>query len=997
MDLAPASIASVRDESMDAVRLDINDLQGEACLLRFPEAGEPAPPRWEDVVGAEDESQKTCRLMDGTLLVRVCCPEGERAGDIKPRLLKLEDNPLVLPLPPPVKDPVGHDINEIPAALNAVQKDWASSGSVNRLSACTLSRQVLRRLSELHAQGTQQNRSIDILVTGCEVSLWVGEQFAADLHRVFPRLTVRALSANKILGLLGHNYPVPQTGFKLEAENLDLTDSIVIIISHSGGTFAPLAISKLLQAVTNNIFVVTSEWDTQISRQLRSLESWAARSRIFSTGVGLRSAEPCSISLAATHQLLTQILLQLMLTVQSNHMALVTSGAAFIPDDLQQLARLNQDSISGIEEIVGVLRTGVVAPCSEVMLQLRALGGRWSQHVLEAPIAWILTAVYVIFTVTFSLPVATAVTTLIAGSDVYGAAVWRYFVMFADSLIFLFFPQLATWLIRLVQRRPLMHRMAHRTVVIGDIPWVAQSIEAFLSKLFASAYSNASVTVFSANPADHLVHRLTHRIARGTLLAVGRPDGRLSALSSAENAALLSVSQASSIQNLGHACCESLTIGHNAFKLPLSKFAVFLPSHRPRYICETDTVHGRGSDGSTVGPSASDTSQHLDSGPGAAIPSPPISPAGGMPAHRGPASPIRRHKSAGCAGPLENNSGRRDLKRDTPAILGFGHRVAGPKRSSENGCEHHNGQLSPGTSQRGASSSQLLGAFENIRKQDMKRDVSAVISSGQRLTHSNRSERSSGSERIRPLHGGRSRVEGHATPHANAGTGSSQKGIASGLLNIVHSRRSTERTRSQATAKHLSPQGGTPMDVKSTSIYVRHSMELISRAAVPSELTFVDEVRTAMQDRPELSTVSAQKQALLGMVEPSIEEVFGDNLMKTCPDAPIARLIIEQTLSCELYESRVASLQRLVAFFVMFHEMGKRVQDFWPRVSFGMLGYGMDRTHSVMRVATTASPVSAVEVNERIWELRLARAARKARDGFMRLLQADHSTDVLPP
>ena len=33
-------------------------------------------------------------------------------------------------------------------------------------------------------------------------------------------------------------------------------------------------------------------------------------------------------------------------------------------------------------------------------------------------------------------------------------------------------------LIRLVQRRPLLHRMTGRTVVIGDVPWVAQSAEA---------------------------------------------------------------------------------------------------------------------------------------------------------------------------------------------------------------------------------------------------------------------------------------------------------------------------------------------------------------------------------------------------------------------------------------------------------------------------------------------------------------------------------------
>ena len=38
-------------------------------------------------------------------------------------------------------------------------------------------------------------------------------------------------------------------------------------------------------------------------------------SRIFATGVGVRPAEPCSLTVAATHQLLTQILLHLMYSV----------------------------------------------------------------------------------------------------------------------------------------------------------------------------------------------------------------------------------------------------------------------------------------------------------------------------------------------------------------------------------------------------------------------------------------------------------------------------------------------------------------------------------------------------------------------------------------------------------------------------------------------------------------------------------------------------------
>ena len=74
---------------------------------------------------------------------------------------------------------------------------------------------------------------------------------------------------------------------------------------------------------------------------------------------------------------------------------------------------------------------------------------------------------------------------------------------------------------------------------------VAQTAEAFLSKLMACSYSAAGLAVFSGNPADHLLHRMTHRVVRGTLLACGRPDGRLVALSNAEQSVCLAVNQAS--------------------------------------------------------------------------------------------------------------------------------------------------------------------------------------------------------------------------------------------------------------------------------------------------------------------------------------------------------------------------------------------------------------------------------------------------------------------
>ena len=114
---------------------------------------------------------------------------------------------------------------------------------------------------------------------------------------------------------------------------------------------------------------------------------------------------------------------------------------------------------------------------------------------------------------------------------------------------------------------------------------MAQAAEAFLGKIFACSYSIAGCGVLSGNPTDHLVHRHTHRVVRGSLIVCGRPDGRLSALTTLETSVCLSVNQASSIQSIG-GTCESVTIGHNPFQLPLSRKAIFLDRNRPQYLCE---------------------------------------------------------------------------------------------------------------------------------------------------------------------------------------------------------------------------------------------------------------------------------------------------------------------------------------------------------------------------------------------------------------------------
>ena len=120
----------------------------------------------------------------------------------------------------------------------------------------------------------------------------------------------------------------------------------------------------------------------------------------------------------------------------------------------------------------------------------------------------------------------------------------------------------------------------------------------------------------------------------------------------------------------------------------------------------------------------------------------------------------------------------------------------------------------------------------------------------------------------------------------------------------------------------------------------------------------------------ELGTKNRDSRGLI-QVQASKEQYFGEELrMHSTPGVDSFAMSRSQHFM-ELYESRIASLQRFVAMTVMFHQIGYRVQSFFSKVSFGMLGYRMDRTHSIMRIATTASPVSGADVRECMEELRL--------------------------
>ena len=123
-------------------------------------------------------------------------------------------------------------------------------------------------------------------------------------------------------------------------------------------------------------------------------------------------------------------------------------------------------------------------------------------------------------------------------------------------------------------------RLGKRTLVIADVPYVHQLLESYVSKMFSLSYSIAALEVHGANAIDHLVHRFTHRCYRGTLIAVGRTDGRLFSQSKGESWILMAMQQCKAIMHLGSGP-EIISVGHN----PYNNTSLFTQHTTLRY-CE---------------------------------------------------------------------------------------------------------------------------------------------------------------------------------------------------------------------------------------------------------------------------------------------------------------------------------------------------------------------------------------------------------------------------
>lgn len=157
-------------EADNAVRLDLDDLGGEICLLDWGYAED-----YEPAISPPNRNLKIEKLMNNTINVVLLhqSQSHEAYKPIRKRLTLLENNEFIKPLLDDCKDPVLADIRDIPRVCKWLQDDWRDVG-LNRMAAWNLANCIRARM-QAHVDGKIKvhGGTVDILVTGCEVSLWV--------------------------------------------------------------------------------------------------------------------------------------------------------------------------------------------------------------------------------------------------------------------------------------------------------------------------------------------------------------------------------------------------------------------------------------------------------------------------------------------------------------------------------------------------------------------------------------------------------------------------------------------------------------------------------------------------------------------------------------------------------------------------------------------------------------------------------------------------------
>ena len=158
-------MGSDRKETDNAVRLDLDDLGGEICLLDWGFGGDTKPS-----ISPPNRNLAVENLMDvNVVLLRQS--KAFKNTELSKRLTLLENNEFIKPLLNDCADPVLADIRDIPRVCAQIQDDWHEIG-LNRMTAWNLANCIRSRM-KARVDGTIEchGGQVDILVTGKTLNL----------------------------------------------------------------------------------------------------------------------------------------------------------------------------------------------------------------------------------------------------------------------------------------------------------------------------------------------------------------------------------------------------------------------------------------------------------------------------------------------------------------------------------------------------------------------------------------------------------------------------------------------------------------------------------------------------------------------------------------------------------------------------------------------------------------------------------------------------------
>ena len=486
------------------------------------------------------------------------------------------------------QDPVSFDLKSIPRILHEIKIGWENPISLNRRSADYLIHLLTEKVPRFEKRQRLMFRAgllstirkmptVDLLITGEENSLWLGEKFAQDLKVVFPWLNVVTISANEILQQLDLSFGELNLG----------KDSLVLAITQSGQTFSTVQTINVFdhlssQGIIGELFILTGELSSFIdcTQGKGGLTTISHSSffdhnnrcyRIFVNGSGRRTAEPSTVAVAAARQTLTELLFYLAQQMRNDFPQDRPLGMTLTAESLMVLAMMKEDFLNkNVIQIVGTTPQGESVK-SQINQALIQHSRSWANHVTETPLAWAIQALYIVLSVGWTIPFGHPLPLVKTLSGLIFSLVnlpsltelLAPIITIADIGVYIFGAWLWTLVIRYFQGRQLLARTGKRTLVIGDVPWVNQLLQAYVSKLFSLSYGIATIEVHSANPQNHLLHDFGHRVVRGTLIWLGIPDGRRSQeQQAAENAVIMTGKQANGVRNLNNGA-EIVALGQN--------------------------------------------------------------------------------------------------------------------------------------------------------------------------------------------------------------------------------------------------------------------------------------------------------------------------------------------------------------------------------------------------------------------------------------------------